>query len=480
MIKEVLTSVRKTCIWAMVPIGMLAAFSCQDDMLAERQPVIAGDEISFMVASDSAIAARSVASAQPVTHRQFLTTIGKDSLFLYTTIEENTDQPFEQSGASRAASNTTASLSTFYVDALYNSKEQFMNGTKVSRENSQSPWTYSPLKYWPNNEGDYVDFYGYTTVPNSFAWLIKHKSFEYTLPSAAGNQQDLIFAQALKQTKQNVNGSVNLHFYHALSAVLFKIGTLPEDISLDNLTVTLNNVKSEGTCEISNANNALSFSWDDEEVTESNSSNYSQTFTKTGKFGNEEELSDVDEETAFMMIPHTFAEDASMDISFKIGDVEYSFNHSLVIGNNTGWNPNTKYTYTLTINEYVEVEIEEELPSSSVKENVKFKNTGLSDVKMRAAIVGYWVVDEAQDIVLPWDINNKTQGEVTWGTGWSKGENDDFYYYNSVVKPGKETTNLFNRYELIQDPPVAGAKLILNVVVQAVAVEEFNGENAPW
>ena len=468
--------------WAMVPIGMLAAFSCQDDMLAERHPVIAGDEISFMVASDSAIAARSVASAKPVTHRQFLTTIGKDSLFLYTTIEENTDQPFEQSGKSRAASNTTASLSSFYVDALYNGKEQFMNATKVSRENSQSPWTYSPLKYWPNNEGDYVDFYGYTSVPTLFTWGTKHESFTYTLPSAVGDQQDLIFAQALGQKKQSVNGSVNLHFYHALSAVLFKIGTLPEDISLDNLTVTLNNVKSKGTCEISNANNALSFSWDTENE---GTASYSQVFSSDEAYANGDDLSTIDKETAFMMIPHTFGKDASMNISFTHKGLNYSFNHPLIIGEgdnqHKSWNPNTKYTYILTINEYVEVEIKEDLPSSSVKENVKFKNTGLSDVKMRAAIVGYWVVDEAQDIVLRWDINNTKQGTVSgWGTGWTKGENDDFYYYDPVVKPGEETSNLFERYELIQDPPVAGANLILNVVVQAVAVEEFNGENAPW
>ena len=468
MIKEVLTSVRKTCMWAMVPIGMLAAFSCQDDMLAERQPVIAGDEISFMVASDSAIAARSVASAKPVTHRQFLTTIGKDSLFLYTTIEENTDQPFEQSGKSRAASNTTASLSSFYVDALYNGKEQFMNATKVSRENSQSPWTYSPLKYWPNNEGDYVDFYGYTSVPTSFTWGTKHESFTYTLPSAAGDQQDLIFAQALGQKKQSVNGSVNLHFYHALSAVLFKIATLPEDISLDNLTVTLNNVKSKGTCEISNVNNALSFSWDTENE---GTQNYSQIFSSSdGKYVDGESLSTIDDETAFMMIPHTFGKDASMDISFKIGDVDYSFNHPLVIGNNTGWNPNTKYTYKLTINEYVEVEVKETFTQgSSVKENVRFLNTGLTNAYMRAALVGYWV-NEDGDIVSPWSPENEI---VISSDKWKK-EADDFYYYEGTVAPGAYTEYLFTKYELKSQAPIIGAKLILNVVVQAV------DDNSKW
>ena len=342
-----------------------------------------------------------------------------------------------------------------------------MNGTKVSRENSQSPWTYSPLKYWPNNEGDYLNFYGYTSVPESFDWDKKHESFTYTLPSAAGDQQDLIFSQALGQTKQSVNGSVNLHFYHALSAVLFKIGTLPEDISLNEMTVTLKNVKSKGTCKITNTENALSFSWD---TKDNGTADYSQTFNSDEAYANGNDLSTIDKETAFMMIPHTFDEDASMDISFKIGNVEYRFDHPLVTGDNEEWKPNTKYTYILTIHEYVEVEVKETFTQgSSVKENVKFKNTGLTNAYMRAAIVGYWV-NETGDIVASWDANDKNVGKyvgLTDNTTWIEGD-DGFYYHKDKVTPGDYTSPLFTSYTLTGNPPIVGASLELNIVVQAV------------
>ena len=444
--------------------------------MAERRPVSVGDEISFTVASDSVVAARS-ASAPSVTHRQFLATIGKDSLFLYTTIEENTDQPFQESSGSRAASKTTGNLDAFYLDAFYNGNTPFMNGTHV--EWKEGGWKYSPLKYWPNNEEDWLDFYGYAS--DAFTWKTKHESFSYTLPSAAANQQDLIFAQALHQSKQTVNGKVMLNFYHALSAVLFKVGSLPDDITLDNLKITLAGVKNGGTCAITNNNNALSFAWDTDDAS---TSSYSQSFSSDG-YAYGDDISTIDSEQAFMMVPHTFEDEAELQISFKVGDVvTHEFNHPLsieAVKDGDKWMPNTKYTYTISIEEFVEVEVEEDFEQgSNVKENVRFQNTGLSDVKMRAAIVGYWVVNEEEDIILPWDINNEEQGTIDWGIGWTKNDGDGFYYYDKVVEPGAFTENLFDKYQLKQNPPVMGAKLMLDVVVQAVAVEVFNSENAPW
>ena len=497
MIKQGLKTFKKPALLLSASLGLWLGVSCQDDMLAERQPVItAGDEISFAVASDSAIAARSLASAPPVTHRQFLTTIGKDSLFLYTTIEENTDQPFKKSAESRAAQKTDETLksNSFYVDAMYrsevNANAQFMNGTQVEWEDGV--WKYSPVKYWPNNEGDYLDFYGYMDAPKTgtFAWNTKHEEFSYQLPAPsresndALGQTDLIFAQALNQTKQSINGRVVLNFYHALSAVLFKVGSLPEDISLDNLTVKLNNVKSKGTCEISNANNALSFSWDTENE---GTASYSQVFSSDKAYANGNDLSTIDDETAFMMIPHAFGEGASMNIYFKIGEAEYNFNHPLSIkgkdenGNPKtydSWNANTKYTYTLTINEYVEVDVKEtfdELNNPSVKSDVKFQNTGLSDAFMRAAIVGYWV-NSAGDIVANWEEGDD-EGEFTnldSSTNWFK--KDGYYYHKNKVDVGAYTSVLFDSYTLKKDPPVVGASLELNIVVQAVQ----DGTSVPW
>ena len=492
MIKKGLKTFKNPAILLSASLGLWLGVSCQDDMLAERQPVIAGDEISFMVASDSAIAARSLASAPPVTHRQFLTTIGKDSLFLYTTIEENTDQPFKKSAESRAAQKTDETLKTnsFYVDAMYrsevNADAQFMNGTKVEWDGA---WKYSPVKYWPNNEGDKLDFYGYMDAPDygTFAWATdkKNEKFSYTLPAHqtdnedATRQSDLIFAQALNQTKQSVNGRVMLNFYHALSAILFKVGSLPSDISLKNLKITLNEVKNSGTCTIKNTNNELSFDWNS-----TGEESYSQIFSSDNAYNNTDnaDLSTIDKKTAFMMIPQTFVEGASMNIYFEIGDAKYSFNHPLVIGEgkdaHLGWNANTKYTYILTIHEYVEVDVKEtfdEANNPSVKSDVRFQNTGLSDAFMRAAIVGYWV-NSAGDVVANWEEGDG-EGEFTnldSSTNWFK--KDGYYYHKNKVDVGAYTSVLFSSYTLKKDPPVVGASLELNIVVQAVQ----EGASVPW
>lgn len=479
MIKEVLTSVRNTCIWLLAPIGMLAAFSCQDDVVSERQSVAAGDEIVFSVASDSVIAARSRTTVSSFSHRQFLTTIGKDSLFLYTRIEENTEQPSEQSIVSRAAENTESSIKqkSFYLDAFYNESTPFMNATKVNWKDGV--WQYAPIKYWPNNEGDYVDFYGYMTVPTTFGWTTKHQTFNYTLPSNANEQQDLIFAQALNQTKQTVNGKVVLDFYHALSAVLFKVGTLPSDITIGEMTIALNNVKSSGTCSISNTNNVLSFAWNTDN---SSLESYSQNFVKNDGYGNGDDISKIDSELAFMMIPHTFEGNAMLNISFEINGKSYSFDHPLAITDEEGevtydgWSPNTKYTYILSIKESVEVDVDDVVSgeNNTIKSDVKIQNTGLADVYMRAAIVGYWV-NENGDVVASWDIKDDVGTFVGLNNdNWF--EQGGFYYHKNIVKVADFTSALFDKYTLTKSPPIVGASLELNIVVQAVDADE----NMPW
>ena len=453
---------------------MLVAFACQDEIVAERQPVVSGDEISFTVGGDSvqSVVSRSQTSA-PITHRQFLATIGKDSLFLYTTIEENTDQPFQESSDSRAASVTTGNLGEFYLDAFYNGDTPFMNGTKVTLE--EGIWKYSPVKYWPNNEGDYLDFYGYTDVPNTFQWNEEHKVFSYTLPSAAKDQQDLIFAQALKQKKQTVEGAVKLNFYHALSAVLFKVGSLPEDITLSNLKITLENVKDKGTCTITNNNNALSFAWDTDDA---EAKNYSQTFTSsdaTNGYDAADDISTISSETAFMMIPHTFEEGAKLRIKFNVGGVPHEFEHPLAIAVEGGneWKPNTKYTYSISIEEFVEVEVDDIVSEDKkTKSEVKIQNTGLANAYIRAAIVGYWV-SETGEIVASWAADDNETGTFNGlnNENWFKG-NDGYYYHKAIVPVSGYTSSLFNSYSLTGNPPIVGSSLELSIVVQAVKTSD--------
>ena len=114
-------------------------------------------------------------------------------------------------------------------DGKYNSTTatpNFMNNTKVTHNGTY--WEYSPIKYWPNEKTDYVSFFAYapynaynvaTTVPTPGDPII-----EYTVDTDVTKHVDLTVAGSiLDQQKQNVDGTVNFTFKHALSRVGFKV-----------------------------------------------------------------------------------------------------------------------------------------------------------------------------------------------------------------------------------------------------------------
>lgn len=470
--------------WALAPIGMLAVFSCQDDLVAERQPVSVGDEIAFAVAGDSTWTA--ISRSEKKMSRHFITMIGKDSVFLQVVEEKNTDMPFEQQDdKSRSASFTTENLKSFSLHAYYNNAEQFMMNQVVNKGNDGN-WTYSPVKYWPNNPGDVISFYGYARYNDKgkFSALVidqeeKSGSFSYTLPETdadkndAVNQPDLIFAITPDQKKPTVTDKVELVFHHALSAILFKMGNLPEGVMITD--ISLKNVSSSGECTYRLGEDEMEFAWELEE----GKANYTQTFNAT-KVGTEEQLISEGEKL-FMMLPQNLKEnDVILEISFKVDKKVHVLQTRLDLKDFPYlWEADTKYTYIISTTGLVDVEIEEDFEQgSNVKENVKFQNTGLSDAYMRAAIVGYWV-NEAGIIVKPWNPDGDgtfvwdSEG-ASWSEKWIKGK-DDFYYHIEKVKPLGFTYPLFKSYTLNEDAsPFVGAELVLNIVVQAV------DDNSKW
>ena len=489
MIKEVWLSVRKACIWALAPVGMLVAFACQDEIVAERQPVVSGDEISFTVGRDSVQSV--VSRSQKKMSRHFITMVGNDSVFLQVIEEKNSDLPFGlQDETSRSASFTNENLKSFNLYAYLNDDVQFMNNTKVTFD---KVWTYSPIKYWPNNEGDYISFYGYALYNDNGRFTdfsvdkaSQSASFSYELPDAASgneevkndavNQPDLIFAIAPEQKKQEINGKVNLAFHHALSAILFKMGNMPEGVMITD--ISLKSVSTSGTCTYGINEDGMTFTWEDRNV----EGNYTQTFNKTKINENGEEQLITGDEQLFMMIPQDLDE-AILEISFKVGEKIHVLQSPLNLEDfPQAWNADTKYTYVISTTGLVDVEVDDTC-TATVKSDVKIQNTGFSDAYIRVAIVGYWV-NEAGIVVKPWSFGDLEKGEIDWiydgnpywetvsdandwSDYWECGE-DGFYYYRHKVSPTRYTYPLFDKYTLKEETPFNGAELIVNVVVQAV------------
>ena len=491
MIKKVLTSVWKKNIWALASVGMLVAFSCQDDMLAERQQVVKGDEIAFLVANDSVQSVKS--RSEKKISRQFITMIGKDSVFLQVVEENNHDLSFtSKADDSRSASFNQDNLASFQLFAYLNDETEFMVNQSVVKsvtQNDELKWSYSPIKYWPNNKNDFISFYGYAlkndkgNISNFSINKEERKgSFNYALPVAnvdkkdAENQPDMIFAITPEQKKGN-GGEVNLSFCHALSAILFKMGDMPEGVKV--IDISLKSVSTSGECVYGIGEDGMEFTW-----TEQNTDgNYTQVFNKTKtSVGEEPELISVDEKL-FMMIPQDLTE-ASLEISFQVGEKIQILSSPLNLdGFPSSWNPDAKYTYIISTTGMVDVEIQDEC-TATVKSKVKIQNTGFSKAYIRATVVGYWV-NEAGIVVQPWSFEDSSKGEIdwnydetpywepvtgasVWGDYWDYDETDGFYYYKHELSPTKYAYPLFDKYNLKEKAPFSGAELIVNVVVQAV------------
>lgn len=482
--------------YAFLPFGLLVAFACQDNMVAEKTVANQGDEINFALSSEDNWTSRS-ANEHPAAiqeTRHFLTLIGKDSLFLYTKIEDNTMPVFTQQPASRAVANTMQDATpSFYLNAVVEDGSQFMNHTKVTKADGGALWDYSPKKYWPQTQEVHFYAFGYEgVIPAFYRDGDVHKgSFSYELPEPDENkvdatkQPDLIFAITPNQSKQSVNDAVHMKFYHALSAVVFKVGNMPEADEKLMQSVAIKNVSGKGSCIMTSiSGNGIDYDWTVDES--AGKKTYTQTFNTTltkDDFNNaEQKVTLSNDETTFMMLPQELTEEnpAELEIRFKIGnpekgEYEYCFTHPIAIN----WEANKRYTYTLTTKRFVEVDVDDRLSGekNTVKDQVKIQNTGLAKAYIRAAIVGYWV-NEQGDVVASWNINDDV-GQFTNlapNSGWILGE-DNFYYHEDIVSIGNYTKPLFDKYELVENPPIVDTSLELNIIVQAVDANEMNWED---
>lgn len=466
-------------------------YACEDE-LKQEQGMKTDEEIIFSVKDSvwNTPANSGSATRACQMHRQFLGLMEKDSVFITLTEEEN-DSPnmagAEHGMQTRGEYVVDKEFSSFHVKALMD----FNNTTPVWVEDAE---IYRPANggywsgdiYWPKG--------GYTLHFFAHAWNVWEEEgtpvtpqyavtgtagnrtykgeFSYQLPEPqtaeqssrvndAARQADLIFAIAPEQTQANSGEAIEMKFFHALAAVRFKFGTLPDDVEVADATLSLGEVINGGSCTFdSPLDEGADFSWtlgDDRKA-----------YTVEGFEGKAE----TDE--TFMLPPQDVTTDVVMKLSMKIGEKWYNYEKNLDDFSSTipKWEANKRYTYTISVSEYVEVSIEETL-TQTVKSNVRIQNTGLTTSYIRAAIVGYWENEEGTRIISSWDIEDETTGEfvkdANWSEYWAVGD-DGFFYHKTPVKPGKYTgVPLFDKYELKSAGPETGAKLIINIATQAVS-----------
>ena len=115
----------------------------------------------------------------------------------------------------------------YHTQGLWSESAQpnFMFNQKVTG-NGSGTYSYSPVKYWPGGDSDYVTFFAYApyaTAANGISILTSNNSagapkIKYTVPVNEANQIDLLCATP-EENLGPADGKVHFNFSHALSRI---------------------------------------------------------------------------------------------------------------------------------------------------------------------------------------------------------------------------------------------------------------------
>lgn len=153
-------------------------------------------------------------------------------LVFSTTVDAQT-----RGGALTTDNLSSAGVFAYFTNGAFDAstaQPNFMYNQKL--EKSGGAWTYSPLKYWPNNENDRITFVAYAPYVDeatlggsnpSFTGLtaVGYPVLTYTVPAKEADQTDLLAAAPLKDRYYSAvtGSSIKLDMQHALTKVTFKV-----------------------------------------------------------------------------------------------------------------------------------------------------------------------------------------------------------------------------------------------------------------
>ena len=123
-----------------------------------------------------------------------------------------------------------------------------MDNLKVTSSTNGNSWTYSPIKYWPNNDGAMVTFLAYAPWVDGKK-IVDDAKVNFEVKNSISEQTDLVWntENHIDAKKDKLNGNVNFKFNHALARIGLKLEAAVDKVDaggrLDkNTTITVNSV----------------------------------------------------------------------------------------------------------------------------------------------------------------------------------------------------------------------------------------------
>lgn len=137
--------------------------------------------------------------------------------------------------------SSTAEGTPAYGNSLFNNQQ-------VTYDKTKSKWTYSPLRFWPTQ--GHIDFLAYAPYDRQYDNIVTkdNQKLTFIVNSIIENQKDLLYANAVGQTKGSISSTgnkVKFHFAHALSKLGYKV-KLSGDYS-SNATFNLTKITLAGS-----------------------------------------------------------------------------------------------------------------------------------------------------------------------------------------------------------------------------------------
>lgn len=275
---------------------------------------------------------------------------------------------------------------------------------------------------------------GVTLAENPYDLTTGAISFSYITPGAVTavdegetaeiasgtKQQDILFASHKRTEKVNAE---EVKFYHALTGVkfanYFNNDTSIEDNKTETIirTVTITGLKNAGSCIVTPSTDAsvksagaVAWSFADNATTATFTQSFDEAFATYGNTYKLDEklnttaathnLNDANGSLTFWFIPQTLGSNVMIKvkfdirvnggITFKDQELEVSLGDILTEGGHNVWSAGELHTFTLRP-EKVGVRIDDNMASATVKNNLRFTNTGNVDQYVRVYIIGNWV-----------------------------------------------------------------------------------------